>query len=186
MTTSGNGNTTVVTVIDQIIVRLAALTPDKYIVPDYDGDADGHIVGVASTYLKRLDTLRRMLANELEPLDREASNLLAKFAAIVKTRATPLDLVNSVISHPELREYAERINEIEREMNPKIALASIVKDIFWAELRNQFPEVMDKDSVFINGDWRIGWADTSVEREDNPLSRLSEMLKRRGKGETHR
>ena len=185
----GNSSTaTTVEVLAELTTRLAAITLEQFIAPEYTCKKKDHIVVIASDTLKRLYTLRKMLVHEAETLSKIGIGLAAKCMDELSKKSK--DAIRKELATPEsplLQNQAE-MEKLAGQVEALKSLANVVNEIFWLDARRQNPELTTKHHIGISKDWGLFWC----EDEDNddfgirikifsgaPLAdALSEMLDR--------
>ena len=145
-------------VIAEIIERLAAITPEQFIEPNTKPDKDYHAVGEAGDDLKRLLTLRNIVADEHNRLGKPLAVAVEKIHREMKLATANKDKVAALQKIVELEDDPETV-QLAAEMARKRQFHDIVDKIFWLEVRWQFPELADKPEVSVRKNWTVGWCE---------------------------
>ena len=152
-------------VLAEIVERLAALTPDRFVEPEQGPEKSYHAVGEADDDLKRLFTLRSIACDEHNALGKSIKGSMNKlektFENAQRTRSAKA-LADALQALASFEEDAETVR-IRFEMAQKRKFHAIVDSVFWLQLRRQYPELLDKPCVSIRKNWTVGW----IEEDDN-------------------
>lgn len=159
-----------VSVLAEISARLAASTPEQFIVPDVARPKEASFVCMASDDIKRLFTLRSNLVNEMDNLIK--SDLRASLDALteISTRNLHDEMVDG------LKTLGSRALELKKELFGRRCamqridrLCEIVDSVMWLEIRRQHPDLLDRPTIGIFSDWSLCWF------SDDPHEKMLEM-----------
>ncbi len=139
----GTGSATApIAVLAEILARLAAITPEQIVPPPQDREEGCHVVVTANDDLKRLFTLRNLLADE-------HNELVARYRAMDEAGSKD-------------RGEFERLEE---QIVAMKILHQIVDQIFWLDARRQHPSFANKRGLGITHDWSLCWRDDVAEED---------------------
>ena len=149
----------------EIIENLKRIKVEKLAGPQREVGEGDHVVGVVSEELKRLWGLRAEGRRKLFELER----LLLLIAA-------------QHLGEPEPPpEYLEK----RREFLLADSDDDAVNELFWAAVRQDFPEIAEHPSIGVRREWKVVWSEKDREEEGkDPFAAvaqfLGDFLKRRG------
>jgi len=150
-------------VLTEILTRLEELTPDQYIVPDVARESDAHFVATASEDIKRLHTLRVILASEYEKIVLHQTKLAREAAEYIKTKnAAALDEESTMPSSrfSKLKAGVERTDQNRR---LKGHFAKIINEMFWLEVKRQHSDLQGPVDICVYADWSLCWKESERE-----------------------
>lgn len=144
-------------VLAEICARLAAITPEQFVVPEVARSKDATFVCTATDDIKRLFTLRNQLVDEMEELAKSGMEAALEALGDLGSR-NPL-IVAKELTTPGSRTWELQAGMRTRSgaMRQKDHLCEIVDEILWLEIRRQHPDLQDKPAVAIFSDWGLYW-----------------------------
>lgn len=163
----GNGQS-VISLMDRIQVGMNGVTIPKFVPGAQKRDEDDKVLGHCDDFLKRLKSYHEQLGANAMPLQKEAKELERALIEAIgslkqKTDAASLVLQLAGFSTPDLQAKAARLQEVAKELNPQVAYANFVGDLFWAEVRNRLPDTAGATGIALRADWSL----VASERDDD-------------------
>ncbi|MCR4333477.1 MAG: hypothetical protein NUV60_00430 [Patescibacteria group bacterium] len=160
-----------------INARLAAITPEQFITPEYVREPGVTVVATATDDVKQLFTLRSLLTDEIEKIADDGVRLAEKMLTDAMTDPESAD---EQLRTPgsSLLEGTAKLEQMQNELMKLTRLHGIVDKIFWLEVRRQSPALVSKSRVCICSDWSLGWEENR--EEESGHGRLRELLEGRG------
>lgn len=137
---------------------LAELSPEHYIASPVKRTSEMHFMCEATDEIKRLHTLREMMATKREALDaknkevgRDAKERILSMPRAaaneeVKTPGSPLFIAN------------ETTKNLEAQLWRTDSIGKIADTLLWLEIRSQHADLWEKP-VLVCSDWSICWLD---------------------------
>jgi len=161
------------TVREEVDRSLAALTPEKFILPLVKRNEKMHFACMATDEIKRLFTLCEQLANKYAALQQKAREL----ARDAKERIIKLgsrDECNREIKTPgsQLSVIDETMKNIEREQCRTDLLGRFINTNLYLEIISQHTDLENKTDLHICDDWSLCWEDGSVDPPAPVITRL--------------
>lgn len=141
------------TVREEIDRRLAAIKPEDFIAPDIAPEPNAHFVCTATDEIRRLFTLRNLLAGEGRDL---ATKTMTDVDAL-----TPQNL----------RQAAEALEESNNELSQLVEMVEMINRMCWLEVKRQHPILRSKSSIAVYSDWSLCWNE-DVDRNRNVIARV--------------
>lgn len=151
------------TVRAEIDKRLAELVPERFIASPMKRTSDTHFVCMATDEIKRLHTLRELMANKREALvkrnleiARDAKERIFSIGRSegnneLKTPGSPLFVANETMSH------------LDGELRRTNSLGELVDVLLWLEVRRQHADLETKP-VCICDDWSLCSVDENASK----------------------
>lgn len=137
-------------ILDTIRRRLDAISNSDVISPD-EGVGRGEKFGVLPMEQRKIWTLMRLMAQEVEPLideHNELSTLLQKEIGNGK----PSRIVAAALK-PEIQNAATRVEELNTQIKPVVGAVKLLKNILWNDVRTMFGAW--DEHMWIDPDWTV-------------------------------
>lgn len=149
-------------VLEEICGRLASLTPEQFLLPELKREESMHFVCYATDEIKRLHTLRFILANEETVIQKEGWSTATEALRDARSKSAKEVLKELRTPGSSIFKMRARMKKLSNEMLMKIKTVEIVVDIFWAEVRRQ-PGLENSSRVCICSDWSLCWREEDAE-----------------------
>ncbi len=167
---NGNGSTAPIGVHEEISQRLAVITPEQFVAPDLTRGENDHIVAIATDGIKRLFTLRTLLADELDEIAANGRKMAMQNLLTLLKVSTEEEIgrVSKELQTPgsPLSEQHEAVKRNSNDLELKTSLVELVDKMCWLEVRRQHPELTARPTVGVYSDWNLGWREERDEEED--------------------
>lgn len=159
-------------VLAEITARLAAITPEQFIVPEFARSGDAVFVCMASDDIKRIFTLRSTLTDEMDQLVQDG--LTASLDALLEVSARNLHEIFKEMQTPGSRtlDMTQKMLNRRCAMQKQKRLCEIVDNLLWLEIRRQHADLKDRSQVGIFSDWGLYWL------KDEPYEKILNMAAR--------
>lgn len=145
-------------VLEEIEQRLAAITPEQFVTPPDAAGADVHAVCMATDRIKRMFTLRSLLADECDEINDGIRSLAEETVAAMVAKNPHLNFQGSAPDDDPIFKAGEtKFLQLRSEREEKASLGVLVDKILWIDVRRQHPDLKDKSAIGVYGDWSIGW-----------------------------
>lgn len=138
--------------------RLAELSPERYIASPVKRTSEMHFVCEATDEIKRLHTLREMMATKREAL--VAKNLEVARDAKERILSMDRDAANKEVQTPGSPLFIanETMKNLESQLWRTDSVGKIADTLLWLEIRSQHADLWAKP-VLVCSDWSICWLD---------------------------
>lgn len=150
-------------VLEEIEQRLAAITPEQFVTPPDAAGADVHAVCPATDRIKRMFTLRSLLADECDAINAGMRSLADETVAAIAAK-NPDSILEEFTADNDIFKAGEtKFLRLHSEREEKVTLGNLVDKILWIDVRRQHPDLKDKPAIGVYGDWSIGWREEDEE-----------------------
>lgn len=157
---TGNGSTSApIGVLEELVTRLAAITPDEYVVPFVKPGKDDFVVAVATDDIKKLFSLQCILANQREELTMSIARIAEECLRDVFQKGP--DVADKELQTPgnPLFEANARMDNIKTESDDLRRLIEIARKMMWLEIARQHPDLASHPINGIRSDWTLCWTE---------------------------
>lgn len=151
------------TYLDELKVRIRAITPEKYRVPKRQPDKEGTIVGSANEYLKQLYTLMSNAGEDAKPVANECKLLVGELNAYMN-RGWYWKLINVIVGDPKVFMLkSDRIKELTLAYYKLQQEHQLLSNLFWTEAAREFPQLLQcGTSVWVDQEWNFASIDDTI------------------------
>lgn len=187
----GNGNSAPLGVLAEITALLTAITPEQFVTPPTDRGEGDHAVAAATDDIKRFFTLRCRLIDKCSEFKTSVKQTAE--TAMEEISAKGVLQADKDLETPgtSLFEAKAKFEQIVAELQRVDSLFEIIDGIFWREVQNQHPDLVNKPTIGIRSDWSLTWTEKEDDDDDgagirvclvgsSDLAGLDEMLARHG------
>lgn len=169
----GNGSTGIpIGVLEELVARIGAITPDKYIAPEPDAkpDKDALVAATATDGIKQLFTLQCILVDQIKEFGSSASES-AQACLKEALQKGPFKTMEEIETPgTTLFEEHAKMAACKVEIGDLRELLGLVKGMLFLDIRRQHPDLANAQSVGINNDWTLRWKEHGDDDDDSGMS----------------
>lgn len=152
-------------VLGEIMTRLAELMPDQYIAPKVARESGAHLVAIASEDIKRLYTLRAMLANEYDKISRHEIKLIHEAAEYARTKDATAIKEESKMPSSRFSKLKAGVERVDRKRRMKRELAGVIDTMFFLEVQSRYPDLQGPVGICLYADRSLCWKEKEGGKE---------------------
>lgn len=156
-------------VLQTILDRLAALTPEQYIKPTIPAEDNLHSVGQMTDHMQRVFTLYGEEVNAVNVLRIELRELDMKIMAATQSTGNPMRMLRNLVSGGLSADVVDRRTKLAGEAVLLDMSLKMLSKLFWLEIRTHFGDLDEHNLIRVYDDWSVGW-------EDETDSLISELI----------
>lgn len=131
--------------LEEIEAEVQRIRVEDFVEPWEKRNSNFHVVGTMSQYLMRLFTIRHHCMNSVRELSTQAKHVVVDLEGRPEPpEELPTELQDLMSQFLTARQKTDALNEI-----------------FWTEVRYEFPQLAGKGSIGVCEGWQVYWSEES-------------------------
>ena len=168
-------------VLAEIAARLAAVTPDMFVKMEVKPGRNDHVVGTLSEDRQRFQAMINGIINEHNAIAAESKTKLKSILDAMMSD-DPIAGMKALLDGGG-RDEAKAMKAKSEQLH---TLIGIVTNMFWEDVRRDFPVLVGKGTIGICEGWGVYWNDDAKDLLLGDIPKdFADMLRGRGTMEVH-